>query len=90
MHQNELEIAIVTIKRSIEMLEKVGNPRLLWEAYSTLAITYNKFGRPYESTDSWGIAKSWINKVSDGLSDSELKNGYLKSRPVNAIFSKAR
>lgn len=90
MHQNELEIAIVTIKRSIEILEKVGNPRLLWEAYSTLGTTYNKFGRPYESTESWGLAKSCINKISNDLSDSELKNGFLKSRQVNVIFSKAR
>ena len=89
MHRNELENATNTIKRSIEVLEKVGNPRLLWETYSTLAIAYNKLGHSNKSAKAWGHAKKWVNMVADGMSDLELKNGFLKSPQIKAILSES-
>ena len=71
------------------MLEEVGNPRLLWETYSTLASAYKKLGRSSESNESWGAAKNKINMVAEGLSDLELKNGFINSQPVKNIFSEA-
>ncbi|MGD9081437.1 MAG: hypothetical protein PVG96_18970, partial [Desulfobacterales bacterium] len=87
--RNELENATNTIKRSIEVLEKVGNPRLLWETYSTLAIAYNKLGHSNKSAKAWGHAKKWVNMVADGMSDLELKNGFLKSPQIKAILSES-
>jgi hypothetical protein len=89
IHRNEIENAINTIKRSIEMLEKVGNPRLLWETYSTMAIAYNKLGHSNKSAKAWGYAKKWVTMVADGLSDLELKNGFLISPQIKAILSES-
>ncbi len=88
MLRNDLEKAVEILQNSITILEKVGNPKLLWEAYSSLANAYKKLWRKSDSNEAWGAAKKWINVVGDGLSDVELKNGFLNSSQIKAILSK--
>jgi len=88
IRRNQLENAIVTLNKSIHILKEVGNPKLMWETYSTLAAACRKRGRVSEENESWGAAAEIITGVADGLSDYNLKSGFLNAKPVQQILSK--
>jgi tetratricopeptide (TPR) repeat protein len=88
LQKDELNNAVGTLKNSIGILEKVSNPKLLWETYSILATIYQKLGRSSKSSEAWGAARNWITTVADDLSDMELKNSFLNSQQIKNIFLK--
>ena len=65
------------------------NPRLIWEAYSSLASAFNQFGRPSEARENWGFAAEFINGVANGLSDVKIKSGFLGADQIRGILSKS-
>ncbi len=69
--------------------QRVGNPRQLWEAQTALGRTFEKLGRHSEAKEQWGAAAATIEKVTNGLSDRELKEGFLNAPPVRDILARA-
>ncbi|MBC8391663.1 MAG: hypothetical protein H8E17_03720 [Deltaproteobacteria bacterium] len=87
--RNESENAIENFNEAIVMLAEVGNPRQLWQAHVSLASAYEKLGRANEARNQWGEAAKIIRKTSNGLSDRELREGFLEAKPIREILSKA-
>ena len=87
--RDEHENAIAKMGESISMLEEVGNPRQLWQAHACLASAYNKMGRRSEEQEHWGSAAQVIHNTANGLSDRQLREGFLKAEAIREIFSKA-
>ena len=81
--------ATAHIGEAIEILQKVGNPRQLWEAQSALGRTFEQLGRNSEAKEHWGAAAATIQRVANGLSDQELKNNFLNAQPVREILARA-
>jgi hypothetical protein len=71
------------------ILKEVGNPRQLWQAYASLASAYDKLGRESEAREQWGAAAEVIRKTAGGLSDRELREGFLSAKPIRDILAKA-
>jgi class 3 adenylate cyclase/tetratricopeptide (TPR) repeat protein len=89
MKRKEFDRAISSISEAILILKEVGNPRQLWEAHTSLASVYNKLLRGSEARDHWGAAVELIHKTANGLSDQNLREGFLKARPIRHILAKA-
>jgi tetratricopeptide (TPR) repeat protein len=89
IRRNEYESAIERLNDAILILKEVGNPRKLWEAHVSLASVYEKKGRHSEARQQWGNAAEVINNLAKGLSDRELRTGFLQAEPIQEIFSKA-
>jgi len=89
MKRNELDKAISSICEAILILKEVGNPRQLWEAYASLASVYDKLRRGSESREQRGVAAEVIQKTANGLSDRELREGFLNAKPIRDILAKA-
>jgi tetratricopeptide (TPR) repeat protein len=89
MKRNEFDHAISSINEAILILKEVGNPRQLWEAYTSLASAYEKLRRESEARDQWGAAVELIHKAANGLSDRELREGFLSANPIRDILAKA-
>ena len=87
--RNEFDNAVNTLNKAIHILKDVGNPRLIWEVYSSLASAFNQFGRPSEARENWGFAAEFINGVANGLSDFKNKSGFLGADPIRGILSKS-
>jgi class 3 adenylate cyclase len=87
LKQNEFENALNYLRESVHILEEVGNPRQLWQAYASLASAFNKAGRTGEASENWGLAADLINKTADSLSDNELKSGFLNADPIKKVLS---
>jgi tetratricopeptide (TPR) repeat protein len=87
LKQNEFENALNYLRESVHILEEVGNPRQLWQAYASLAAAFENALRPGEARENWGLAVDLINKTADRLSDNELKSGFLNADPIRKVLS---
>jgi len=88
MRQGETESAISNLNEAVIILKDVGNPRQLWQAYSSLASAFDKLGRSSEAREQWGAAAEVIRRLANGLSDRELREGFLQAEPIQEILSK--
>ena len=89
MKRNESDNASRSLNESIQVLKEVGNPRQLWQAYASLASAYDELARLSEAREQWGIAAEVIHKTAKGLSDRELREGFLNAKPIRDILAKA-
>jgi len=87
--RNEFDNAISSMSEAILILKEVGNPRQLWEAHTSLASAYDKLGRGSEAREQWGAAAEVIRKTAGGLSDRELREGFLSTKKIRDILAKA-
>ena len=86
--RNESENSIKTLNESIQILKEVENPRQLWQAHCSLASTFKKMGKGSEAQEQWGAASDIIQNTAKGLSDRELRDGFLNAEPIREILSK--
>ena len=89
MRRNKSDNAISSMSEAILILKEVGNPRQLWEAHDSLASAYNKLRRESEAREHWGEAVEHIHKTANGLSDRNLREGFLNAKPIRGILAKA-
>jgi tetratricopeptide (TPR) repeat protein len=89
LRQGQPDNAIKNLSEAIAILKEVGNPRQLWQAHTSLAWSYNKMGRSSEAKEQWGAAAGVIHNLANGLSDRQLKEGFVRADPILKILSKA-
>jgi class 3 adenylate cyclase/tetratricopeptide (TPR) repeat protein len=87
--RGEIDNAINSINKGILVLKDVGNPRQLWEAHVSLATGLVNVGRTSDARKHWGAASEIIQNTAKGLSDRELREGFLNAKPIGEIFTKA-
>jgi len=87
--RNEFDNAIFSIGDAILILKEVGNPRQLWQAHASLASAYDKLKRLSEAREQCGTAAEVIRKTANGLSDRELREGFLNAKPIQEILANA-
>jgi len=81
--------AIGNLKKSIQILKEVGNPRQLWQARASLASVLDKLGKHSDAREQWRAAGVVIQGQAGNLSDSELKKGFLEAKPIQQILARA-
>jgi tetratricopeptide (TPR) repeat protein len=89
MKRKESDNAIQSLSEAVLILKEVGNPRQLWQAYASLASAYEKLRRESEARGQWGAAAEVIRKTASGLSDRELREGFLSASPIREILTSA-
>jgi len=87
--RGEIDHAIDNLNEAILILKEVGNPRQLWQAHASLASALTKLGRSSKAREQWGAAVEVISSVANGLSDRELREGFLNAEPIREILSRA-
>jgi class 3 adenylate cyclase/tetratricopeptide (TPR) repeat protein len=85
----EIDNATNTLNEAIVLFEEVGNPRQLWQAHASMASGLGKLGRSSDAREHWRAAAEIIQNTAKGLSDRELRAGFLEAKPVREILSKA-
>ena len=87
--RNENDNAILTLNEAIQILKEVGNPRQLWQAHASLGVIFSNLKRTSEANEQWGAASDIVQKTAEGLSDIELREGFLNAQPIREILSRA-
>jgi len=85
--RDEIDNGTNTLNEAILLLKEVGNPRQLWEAHASLASGLGKLGRASDAREHWGAAAEIIQNTANGLSDRELREGFLEAKPIREILS---
>ena len=88
VRRGEFDQALASLGEAIRILGEVGNPRQLWQAHGSLASSYERMGRGSEAREQWGAAADIIRKVDSGLTDRQLREGFLNARQVREILAK--
>jgi len=86
---NASENALTNLGKAIDILKNVDNPRQLWQTHASLASVFNKLGKHSEEHEQWGMAAEIISNTANGISDRQLKDGFLGAKPIRKILSKA-
>lgn len=89
IQSGEPDRARSTISQAIGVLNEVGNPRQLWQAHASLGSAFEELGRLGEAREHWGAAAETIRNVANGLSEGELRQGFLNAEPVRQVLSRA-
>jgi tetratricopeptide (TPR) repeat protein len=88
--QKEIDNAVNSLNEAIQVLKEVGNPRYLWQAHASLASGLAKHKCSSDAREHWGAAAEVIQKTAKGLSDRELRAGFLGVEPIREILAKAQ
>jgi tetratricopeptide (TPR) repeat protein len=88
IRRGESDNAITNISEAIAILKEVGNARQLWQAHASLASAFDKLGKSSEAREQWGAAAEVIQNLANGLSDRELREGFLQADPIRGTLSK--
>jgi class 3 adenylate cyclase/tetratricopeptide (TPR) repeat protein/ribosomal protein L40E len=88
--RGESDSAISSLNEAIDILKEVGNPRQLWQAHNSLASAFDHLGRSAEAREQWGAAAEIIQNTANGLSERELRQGFLNAQPIRHILSNAQ
>ncbi len=88
--RGESDSAISNLNEAIVILKEVGNPRQLWQTHASSAGALDDLGRAADAREQWGAAAETIQNTASGLSDRELREGFLNAEPVRNILSKAQ
>ena len=86
---NHVDGAIDTLNESVSILNEISNPRNLWETHAILGKVYQKVGKAAEARSHWNASSQMIKKVSQRLSDKQLRTKFLHARPVREILLSA-
>jgi class 3 adenylate cyclase/tetratricopeptide (TPR) repeat protein len=86
---DEIDNAVNSLNEAILVLKEVGNPRQLWQAHVSLASGLAKHKHTSDAREHWGAAAEVIQNTANGLSDHELRAGFLAAKPIREILSKA-
>ena len=87
LKQSEFENALNYLRESVHILEEVGNPRQLWQAYASLASAFNNAGRSSEAREKWNLSAKLISNAANRLSYNELRSGFLNADPIKRLLS---
>ncbi len=90
MRRGQSDAAFENLNNAIDILKEVGNPRQLWQAHNSLAMAFDQLGRSSEAREQWGAAAEVIQNVANGLSDRELREGFLNADAIRQILSKVQ
>jgi len=88
VRRGEFDQALASLGEAIRILGAVGNPRQLWQAHGSLAASYERMGRSSEAREQWGAAADIIRKVESGLTDRQLREGFLTARQIREILAR--
>lgn len=85
MAEGRLDEAEAEVLAALEVAIEVGNPPQLWKTQVALGDLRVAQGRTDDARDAYGEALLIIERVAGSLTDDQLREGLLRSKPVKDI-----
>ncbi|MCK5372479.1 MAG: tetratricopeptide repeat protein, partial [Cyclobacteriaceae bacterium] len=84
-----LDEAETELNRALTLAKQLGNPTVLWKTHQAMGTLLLEQGKNKEARAEFQAALKIVEGIAEGLTDAELKEGYLKSKPIQELFSQA-
>ncbi len=78
-------------RKALKIAEDLGNPTQLWRTHQALGNLYAKMGKGKagQAKTRYRAALKIVRDIAGGLTDPELKEGFLQSDPIREVFAQA-
>jgi tetratricopeptide (TPR) repeat protein len=77
------------LKKALALAKKLGNPTQLWRTQQALGNLYQRQDKAKQAQTQYKAALKVVQGMADGLTDQELKDGFLTSEPIREVFAQA-
>jgi len=77
-------------EKSRDIADQMGYPPLMWKTRFSLGQIYNQQGKSEAAKESLEKASAIIEKMASNVSDTEVKETFLASEPVQAVFKELK
>ena len=88
--RGQLEEAEAELHRALSQAKELGNPTVLWNTHQAVGNLLLKQDKREEARRAFQAAVKVVQGLAEDLTDVELKEGYLKSEPVQKLVSLAQ
>ncbi len=76
------------LKRTLKLAKELGFPIELWRTHRAMGDLYQMLGKKSQAATRYDSAWKIVGKIAGGLSDPELKEGFMNSPPVLELQQK--
>ena len=77
------------LKKALKLAKELGNPTQLWRTAQALGNLYAGQGKAKQGAAQYKAALKVAQDMADGLTDPELKEGFLNAAPIREVFAQA-
>ncbi len=88
--KGRFEEAETELQRALSQAKELGNPTVLWHTHQALGNLLLEQYKREEARRAFQAAMKIVQGLAEDLTDVELKEGYLKSEPVQKLLSLAQ
>ena len=85
-----LQEAADCLEKARELADQMGNPPLMWKARYSLSQVYKKQGKPEAAELELEQAIAVIERMASKVTDTEVRQTFLKSQQVQAVYEGAK
>jgi len=75
--------------QTLKLAEQLGNPTQIWKTHQALGKLFYNQGKINQAVEQYGSALKIVETISEDLTDSKLKEGFLKSETIKEVIAQA-
>jgi len=86
MAMEQVEEAAECFRKSRDLVDQMDYPPLMWKTRFSLGQIYNQQGKYEAAKESLEKASAIIAQMASNVSDIEVKQTFLNSEPIQAVY----
>ena len=86
MTMEQVEEAAECFRKSRDLVDQMDYPPLMWKTRFSLGQIYNQQGKYEAAKESLEKASAIIAQMASNVSDIEVKQTFLNSEPIQAVY----
>ena len=90
MAMEKIEEAAECFEKARALADQMGYPPLMWKTRNSLGQIYNQQSKYDAAKKSLAEAGSIIERMASNVSDAEVKETFLASEPVQAVYKELK
>ena len=77
------------LKKALKLAKELGNPTQHWRTAQALGNLHAKQGKDKQAATQYKAVLKVVQGMAGGLTDPELKEGFLNAEPIREVFAQA-
>ena len=90
LSQGQPEDAEAEVKLALERALQLENPTEIWKSQQALGDLYKERGKAKLAKTQYRNAVKVIEGIANGLTNPELREGFLQSKPIRELFAQSK
>jgi tetratricopeptide (TPR) repeat protein len=87
--QGRFDEAETELQQTLKCAKQLGNPTQIWKTHQALGKLFHTQGKIDRSVEQYSRALKIVEAIAEDLTDPELKEGLLQSKPIREVVVSA-